>query len=162
MGFLDDLGKGLNKVGKKTSDMAAVTKMKLDITKNKSAIDKKYEALGSRVYFMNKEGLEPDESVQEIIDSIDELFLTIKSIEVEIEKLSADEKPKAVAVDMIKCSHCGMELGKDTKFCGGCGNKVEAPVEAIEKEIVEIKKCSNCGAEVGEAKFCNACGTSLE
>lgn len=158
MGFLDDLGKGLNKVGKKTSDMAAVAKLKLEITKHKSAIDKKYEALGSRIYFITKEGIEPDEEVQTLIGDIDGLFETIKTTEEEIAKLSAEEAPKAKEGG-FECKNCGMMLSEGTKFCGGCGNKVEE----VQAEVVEAtgKTCTNCGAEVGDAKFCNSCGTSL-
>lgn len=162
MGFLDDLGKSLNKVGKKTSDMASVAKLKLDITKNKSSIDKKYEELGSRIYFLNKEGVELDESVSTLIEDIDALFVAIANVEIEIEKISEEaavkEKPAASKTDMIKCASCDAELPAGTKFCGTCGAKVEEAVEVV----VESKSCPNCGAEVGEAKFCNSCGTSIE
>lgn len=158
MGFLDDLGKSLNKVGKKTSEMANVAKLKLDITKYKSTIDKKYEELGSRIYFLNKEGVEMDESVTTLITEIDELFVQIKVVESEIEKINK-EVPKAAEGPLV-CASCGEELPEGTKFCGSCGNKVEEEVEAA--PTVEIKKCPNCGAEVGEAKFCNSCGTSIE
>lgn len=160
MGFLDDLGKGLNKVGKKTTDMANVAKLKLDITKHKSSIDKKYEELGSRVYFLAKENLELDESVSNLITEIDELYEAIKLVEAEIEKISA-EKPaeaKPAAKSGFPCANCGAELAEGTKFCGSCGAKVEeqAPTPAVSKT------CPNCNAEVGDAKFCNSCGTSLE
>lgn len=155
MGFLDDIGKSLNKVGKKTSDMASVAKLKLDITKYKSNIDKKYEELGSRIYFLSKEGLDRDESVETFIKEIDELFAAIKLVEAEIEKF-AEEKPQATPETLggKTCSNCGAPLDENTKFCGSCGTKVEA--------VVEGKKCPNCGSEVGDAKFCNSCGTSLE
>lgn len=157
MGFLDDIGKSLNKVGKKTSDMANVAKLKLDITKHKSNIDKKYEELGSRIYFLSKEGLERDESVENFIKEIDDLYEAIKLVEAEIEKFAEEKSiPAQEVVQGKSCKNCGAPLEEQTKFCGSCGTKVEEPpVEAG-------KKCPNCGAEVGEAKFCNSCGTSLE
>ena len=163
MGFLDDLGKGLNKVGKKTSDMAAVAKLKLEITKHKNAIDKKYETLGSKYYFMVKEGQSPDESMDILVDEINELFQNIENVQQEINKLNVEAEP--VKEDIMpertfKCSSCGTDLKEGTKFCGGCGNKVETI--PVPEPAATMKKCPNCDAEVGDAKFCNACGTSLE
>ncbi|MBI9012563.1 MAG: zinc ribbon domain-containing protein [Clostridiales bacterium] len=156
MGFLDDLGKSLNKVGKKTSEMASGAKLKLEITKHKSNIDKKYEELGARVYFLNKEGLELDESISEMISAIDDMFLAIDNLEKEIADIAKEQAAEPAA---NRCKKCGATLAEDTKFCGSCGDKVEEVVE----EVVEGKKlCPNCQAEVGEAKFCNSCGTSLE
>lgn len=143
MGFLDDLGKSLNKVGKKTSEMANVAKIKLEITKAKGAIDKKYEELGSRIYFLSKEGLEHDESIDALIGEIDELFEKVKALEVEVAEAGNP-----------KCPHCGAEVQEGVKFCGSCG-------KAVAEESNE-KKCPNCGAVVGSAKFCNSCGTSIE
>lgn len=158
MGFFDDLGKGLNKVGKKTSEMASLAKLKLEITKNKSAIDKKYEELGSRIYFLNKEGIQSDESVETFFTEIDELFEAIKQVEVEIEELTNEEQGNTFA-----CPSCGAKLKEGTKFCGSCGAKIED----VKKEVpvateTESKLCPNCGAEVGDAKFCNSCGTNIE
>lgn len=167
MGFLDDIGKSLNKVGKKTSDMASGAKLKLDITKLKSNIDKKYEELGSRVYFLAKENIEKDESIDTLIQEIDALFAEIKTIEAEIEKLNAEvEKPEVVKVQETICTNCGAEIKEDSKFCGSCGAKVEDVEEVIEEleEVVEEVEniCPNCGTNVGTAKFCNSCGTSIE
>jgi RNA polymerase subunit RPABC4/transcription elongation factor Spt4 len=154
MGFLDDLGKSLNKVGKKTSEMASVAKLKLDITKHKANIDKKYEELGSRIYFLNKEGIDRDESVDNLIIEIDELFEKIRLVEVELKE--ATEQPEKVEESPIKptCKECGEALEPGAKFCGSCGAKTG--------DVEEKKACPNCGAEVGDAKFCNSCGTSIE
>lgn len=160
MGFLDDLSKGLNKVGKKTSEMASGAKLKLEITKNKSNIDKKYEELGSRIYFLNKEGMAPDESISEIITEIDQLFVNIEDLEKEVEAITNEEKVEVEAT----CSNCGEVLKGDSKFCGSCGTKIEA-VEVVEEVVVEEtekKLCPNCQAVVGDSKFCNSCGTSIE
>jgi len=159
MGFLDDLGKSLNKVGKKTSEMASGAKLKLEITKNKSNIDKKYEELGARIYFLNKEGLEPDESISEMINAIDDMFLAIENLEKEIADIATEQSDGATE---NTCKHCGVTLAEGTKFCGSCGGKVEETKEVVEEVITEKKLCPNCQAEVGEAKFCNSCGTSIE
>jgi RNA polymerase subunit RPABC4/transcription elongation factor Spt4 len=159
MGFLDDLGKSLNKVGKMTSEMASGAKLKLEITKNKSNIDKKYEELGSRIYFLNKEGMAPDESIATIIEEIDQLFVNIENLEKEIETINAQQEMKA-QVEPV-CRNCGQALKADSKFCAACGTKVEE--EIIEEvQAASEKLCPNCQAVVGDAKFCNSCGTSLE
>jgi hypothetical protein len=163
MGFLDDLGKGLNKVGKRTSDMAAVAKLKLEITKHKSGIDKKYETLGSKYYLMAKEGGSPDESMDILVNEINELFQNIENVQAEINKLNAEAEPVKEDImpeENFNCSSCGITLKKGTKFCGGCGEKVEEI--PVPEPAAALKKCPNCDAEVGDAKFCNACGTSLE
>ncbi len=160
MGFLDDLSKGLNKVGKKTSEMASGAKLKLEITKMKSNIDKKYEQLGSRIYFLSKEGVAPDESITEIIAEIDELFVNVENLENEVEAITKEQSMNEAPT----CKNCGAPLNGDSKFCGSCGAKTEE-VEVVREEAVEImdkKLCPNCQAEVGDAKFCNSCGTSIE
>ncbi len=151
MGFLDDLGKSLNKVGQKTSEMANEAKLKLEITKHKSNIDKKYEELGARVYFLAKENMELDESVSSIIGEIDQLFLNIANLEKEIS--TQEEVDEKVDDEGKSCRNCGAPMAEGVKFCGSCGTQAEE----------ESKKlCPNCQAEVGESQFCNSCGTSLE
>lgn len=152
MGFLDDLGKSLNKVGQKTSEMANEAKLKLEITKHKSNIDKKYEELGARVYFLAKENMELDESVSSIIGEIDQLFLNIANLEKEIS--TQEEVDEKVDDEGKSCRNCGAPMAEGVKFCGSCGTQAE--------EEESKKLCPNCQAEVGESQFCNSCGTSLE
>lgn len=55
------------------------------------------------------------------------------------------------------CS-CGTEISKDSKFCIGCGNKVEIPVDNT-----EYVECSNCEMSIpSEANFCPCCGYEIE
>lgn len=59
------------------------------------------------------------------------------------------EKPQPKD-EKIKCSNCGYEISKSSKFCSECGTKQTA------------KYCSNCGAKVSnKAKFCAECGEKL-
>lgn len=58
----------------------------------------------------------------------------------------------AANTNMKICSKCGAAVPADMKFCGACGNPMEAP-KAI---------CSNCGAEIPDGmKFCGQCGTPV-
>ncbi len=54
----------------------------------------------------------------------------------------------------VICSKCGHELPDGAKFCGSCGNKIEA-------QKSEGLVCKTCGSplKVG-AKFCGVCGSS--
>lgn len=143
--------------------MAAVAKLKLEITKHKNAIDKKYETLGSKYYFMVKEGGSPDETMDLLVDEINELFQNIQNVQEEINKLNVEAEP--VKEDIMPEKPLSVQvvvriLKKAQKFCGGCGSKVEEI--PVPEPAAALKKCPNCDAEVGDAKFCNACGTSLE
>lgn len=55
----------------------------------------------------------------------------------------------------MKCSNCGKENDESSKFCTGCGNKLEKKIEVI--------FCPNCGKDNPiDSNFCNGCGTKLE
>lgn len=149
MGLLDDIGKSINKVGKKTSEMASSAKLKLEINKHKSNIDKKYEALGARIYFLSKENLDRDEVVDMIIEDIDGLNLAIMNLEKEIEAIITE----TLITDHEECSSCGVILAEGVKYCNACGAR---RISDIEKKV-----CPNCQAEVGRVKFCNECGASV-
>lgn len=43
----------------------------------------------------------------------------------------------------MKCSKCGNELPRGAKFCGTCGQTVEAPIEGKEKEATEKRLPKN-------------------
>lgn len=52
----------------------------------------------------------------------------------------------------IKCKNCGAEIPKGMRFCGQCGTPVAAPPAV----------CSQCGAELVEGmKFCGRCGNRV-
>jgi membrane protease subunit (stomatin/prohibitin family) len=56
------------------------------------------------------------------------------------------------AENKIRCSKCGVENHPDSKFCSGCGEKIQT----------EKVNCPSCKAEnPAGAKFCQTCGTSL-
>lgn len=144
MGFLDELGKGINKVGKKTSELANVAKIKLEISNNKTTVDSKFQAIGERHYELSKNGMLLEDTIIEgLITEIDGLYEVIAELE---SKIMANT-----------CKNCGAALKDDTKFCGSCGKPVEA-----EQPVANEKVCTKCGAVVGDEKFCNSCGTSIE
>ena len=57
---------------------------------------------------------------------------------------------KMQAPSSLVCTNCQAELSSNANFCGQCGQKV------LPKKI----NCTNCNAELeGTAKFCTECGT---
>lgn len=53
---------------------------------------------------------------------------------------------------------CGQQISKESKFCIGCGKKVEIPVDNT-----EYVECSKCEMSIpSEAKFCPCCGYEIE
>ena len=56
---------------------------------------------------------------------------------------------KAMADGQVACPNCQTPNAKDTKFCTGCGTKMQ-------------KECPHCHASVGlDTKFCPECGEDL-
>ena len=54
------------------------------------------------------------------------------------------------------CKNCNLENSNESKFCVGCGNK-------LENEIIKSFSCQKCGFENDkEVKFCTNCGMQLE
>lgn len=54
----------------------------------------------------------------------------------------------------MKCGNCGKENDESSKFCTGCGTKLE--------KIIEVISCPNCGKEItDESAFCSECGTAI-
>ncbi len=155
MGFLDNLKKGVNDIADKTNDFVSDSKTKMDIKKIKGDIDVEFRKLGERFYQYQKDGIEVDESVLEFVSVIDQKYEEIKELEKSL------EEQKVVPSGTVKCPNCSNELSATAKFCGECGYKLEAAPVAPAVPAVE-KLCPNCGENVGDAKFCNSCGTSLE
>ncbi|KYC44779.1 MAG: Double zinc ribbon [Candidatus Methanofastidiosum methylothiophilum] len=55
--------------------------------------------------------------------------------------------------DGLKCPSCGSPIEKGIKFCGSCGNDIQAKIEL---------KCPNCGASIGkDGSFCPECGQKI-
>jgi hypothetical protein len=72
----------------------------------------------------------------------------------------------------IRCTNCGNELRSDAKFCGRCGQTVQAAAAAGQPPIgqaatgqpatVQPTLCPQCGRPVRPgAKFCGVCGQQL-
>ncbi|MBQ3485078.1 MAG: zinc ribbon domain-containing protein [Clostridia bacterium] len=59
----------------------------------------------------------------------------------------------------MTCPSCGASLPAGTKFCSGCGCKIEAAPAAQTQSIF----CTGCGTQLpAGTKFCNSCGQRLD
>ncbi len=67
---------------------------------------------------------------------------------------------------MITCPNCNKQLVDGTKFCTGCGTRLEAVASVVAEPVAaELAKtvCPSCGKQLLEsAKFCTGCGAKLE
>ena len=71
---------------------------------------------------------------------------------------AAPAAPAEAPSGEIICTNCGNVNPAGTKFCGGCGSKLEVPVAEPAKRF-----CTGCGAEIKDGlKFCGECGTKVE
>lgn len=113
---------------------------------------KKAEALldlGINIYQKVREGIIKDEEIIEKCNSILGFDYLIYNNKRKIEEIkSADEG--------FTCS-CGKALTSEDRFCGGCGKKVEIPVENIESDT-----CDNCDMNINSnLNFCPCCGVKI-
>lgn len=59
--------------------------------------------------------------------------------------------------DQVVCPSCNAANGKDDRFCGRCGLKLEPPKEV---DVSNMTSCNQCEELVpGGAKYCPCCGS---
>lgn len=69
--------------------------------------------------------------------------------------------PRATVPAGIACSNCGTVNVADQRFCGNCGEEMQAGAETSEPTGAE-QTCPNCEAAVpAGVAFCTQCGTAL-
>lgn len=98
----------------------------------------------------------------EILDSeLAEITEKLVGIDREIyeSRKMANELQSKSSQNGITCSSCQTVNSEDAKFCGGCGEKVEA---AVNMEVAEGINCVMCEETIPEsANFCHCCGTKV-
>jgi uncharacterized OB-fold protein len=162
MGFLEDLGKninkGINSISSAGKDTAEQLKLKNDIAGAQRAIKEQYAIIGELVYRQVKEGGEqPDYSAA--IEAIDEHKASIAKANEQIANLKSQ----------IKCPNCGKSIAPGHKFCPFCGATLVQPAQQptqsqpASEEATVGPVCLKCGSPVrAGSKFCMSCGQSLE
>lgn len=97
--------------GQKASDIAAKTKIKMEISSLQKKQAAAYEGIGRLVYDAQKNGTDIEELKNEAIEAIDELQEEIKALEDKIFELDG----------AIRCDECGIVNDGDAGFCKKCG-----------------------------------------
>jgi len=100
---------------KKTSEAVSSGKQRLDVMTLESKLSKDFEKLGIMYYAKIKEGLEVDETTQELAKEIRKKRIKIKKLKTEIKS----------AKNTRVCPGCGLSIDEESIFCSACGAKLE-------------------------------------
>ena len=119
------ISKGVSTASVKSKEMLDVTRLKNQINTVQSQKTSAIEELGNIVYAMFlKENIDlvriSDKSlaIQKIDDQINDLEKEIVQVQ------NKARESLGMVASFGKCV-CGAEFYEDTKFCGGCGKKIE-------------------------------------
>jgi predicted RNA-binding Zn-ribbon protein involved in translation (DUF1610 family) len=138
---LKDMGKD---AAKGAQDLAATTKLNIQISDEEKKIQGIYAQLGQKYY--EQFGQREDDLLAHISRSITESQARIVGYREEIQKLKGTHT----------CPICGAEIAKETSFCSSCGSSIAKAVDTNEP------RCPQCNAVVAsEAEFCTDCGTAI-
>ena len=160
--FFDKLGGIAKNLGDKASDSIETTKLNNKIKAEKAAITELQRQIGEFYYQQHGAGQAGDPGAAEWIAAIEGHNAAIAELQAEIARIQAENAAPAAAAaptaeptttQGVFCAACGHENALGTKFCGGCGAKLEAPGPRL---------CA-CGAQVTPGlKFCGECGAKFE
>ena len=98
-----------------TVEFVDSSKLKLNRSEARSALKKKYEALGRTVYAVNKKDGDIKAVVDESSPEIDELIAKIDELDEKINELK----------NIVKCEACGTLNPDTSKHCSECGEKIQ-------------------------------------
>jgi len=172
--FFDKVGGLAKNLGSKASDSIETTKLNGKIKAEKTAITELQQKIGEYYFQLHEAGQEADPNTAEWLAAIDGHNAAVAELQAEIARIQAEAAqpvpaaavPGAVYAAPIPeanygaaqgafCAACGHENPAGTKFCGGCGAKLEAEEPA--------PRICACGATVPPGiKFCGECGAKFE
>lgn len=180
MAFFDKLNEFTKNLGDMTNDAIETTKLNSKVNAEKAAAAEELKKIGEYYYglYVTEEVAVPE--ILEFCENAKVHFDAAKEAQDEINRMKAEaeaqraEREAAIQaaqaasvqastpVDAgqgeITCTNCGNVNPAGTKFCGGCGTKLEVVVSSPVKRF-----CTGCGAELKEGlKFCGECGTRVE
>ena len=188
MAFFDKLNEFTKNLGDMTTDAIETTKLNSKVNAEKTAAGEELKKIGEYYYglyategIVVPEILEFCEAAKTHFDAAAEAQAEIDKIKEAQEAAKAEKEAAAAAAQAaaaasmqvaqmatpveavageIVCTNCGNANPAGTKFCGGCGTKLEIPEVPAEP----VKRfCTGCGAELKDGlKFCGECGTKVE
>ena len=168
MEFFDKLKKGLDKsvatVSVKSREVLETTQLRSQVRALQEEKQKALEELGSIAYTLFgqgklEEGTERIRVKCEKLAALDQRILE-KEEEIRQVHLKAQEALGGGPKEALATCDCGVPIYEGTKFCGGCGKRVE---EVLNRNGPGTEKtgraCPQCGATLGtDVRFCGVCG----
>ena len=152
MGFFDDISKKVNEtknsIAATTEKLEKESRLKKEISTNKTKIEKEYSEMGKKVYESRFNLNEISEYIEEKGNYIDSLF-----------KENEDKKKEILVLNNKKiCPNCSAEINMDVMFCPECGKEQEK-VEVKEVLPKGKRRCTGCNEIIDETNtFCPLCG----
>lgn len=155
MALLDELGKGISGLGRKTAEMGRnfsdTTRLNAQIADEERNIQNCFTQIGKLYVELHKNDYESSFAVwiQNLADS--EM------------KIAEYKKQMQVLKGVRSCPNCGADVQKTASFCSVCGTRMPVEPPSVPEAPAGSVFCSNCGAAMPRGtKFCTACGTKLE
>jgi hypothetical protein len=156
------LGEGLSKFqggieqGKlKLQTVQEINKLKKDIHDTSVKKSKTLLELGQKVYKKIRIGEIQDQELLDLTSTLVDMDHVIYKTSRKVNELSSQPGQE----NAIICPACETPNDLDSKFCGGCGVKVEQGVE-IEPE--STNGCLHCGEQISPvANYCHCCGKKV-
>lgn len=121
------ISKGVSTASVKSKEMLDVTRLKNQINTVQSQKISAIEELGNIVYTMYLKESIDELRINDKGAAILKLDNQIKDLENDIVQVQNKARESlGIAASIGKCD-CGADLYEATKFCGGCGKKIEKP-----------------------------------
>ncbi len=118
MGVLEDVllnaKSAAESVGKKATEIADLSKLKMNASQLSREISNQFEQIGRAVYDAKKSAGNADQAVEQGIEAVDALYHEFNSINEKIDELKKT----------VTCQGCGAKLEKGDAYCPKCGAKL--------------------------------------
>mgnify|MGYP003296614290 CR=1 FL=1 len=129
--ILNKAKQGAEVVGRKTSDLVEITRLKMALNDVEKDIAETFEGLGRLIYDARKSGEDVEDMIVSCIENVDDLNNEADMIRDQI----------CCYKNMRKCKECGAVNAVDAEFCNKCGAKLcDCCSETIVKDAVEVKE----------------------
>ena len=118
MGVLEDVllnaKLAVENVGKKATEIADLSKLKMSAAQLSREISNQFELIGRAVYDADKAGENADQAVKEGMEAVDALYQELNAVTEKIQELKKT----------VTCPEFGARLEKGNAFCPKCGAKL--------------------------------------
>ena len=119
MEFLDTVKEKITttakSAAKKSTEIVEITKLKVAVAEEMSAIDKIFRSIGEAIYETYKTGEEADFSFEAKCGALDEAYEKVDDLNARIAELKNTKI----------CPTCKKHMEKDALFCSVCGERFE-------------------------------------